>query len=747
MRILTILSIAALLFAPPLSAETPDHVSPSRPRIGLVLGGGGAKGAAHLGVLRVLDEMHIPIDCVAGTSMGALVGATFAAGVPPKEIESQVLAVDWARTVGGTGGRDLMPIKRKLERKPTTNNFDLGIKNGGLQGSGGFINTQNIDELLRSLVAGARYVDDFDSLPIPFRAVATDMVSGDMVVLSQGDLSVAMRASMSVPGAFSPVVVGDLVLADGGQMRNVPVDIARQLCGDVIIAVSLATPQPTAADLSSSLALAARSLDVMIAANSRAQLATLTDRDVSIVVQMGDIGSGSFERVPDAIPLGREAALEKSEALARYSVSPEEYDAWRARINRNYHQPVQVAGVDVTGLERVNPEYVEQAIQATRAGSEVTPDAISADTSRIFALGDFSEVGYTMTDTTTSPRVEFHPIEKAWGPNYIDFDLGLSLADGDSTVFVLRAEHRRVWINSLGGEWHNIAQIGTDLELQTGLYQPLDAHQRYFVEPFLHVDRFYEDVYDRDEQVAKYNFTESYGQIDFGVNLGTHTQLRAGLRQSWNKVDLETGTPGLLPKYPSGQESDILLQAKYDTRNVVGLSSRGSLLVARHLSSGSWLGGEESYGMTEALAASVLPFGGDVISVFGAGGMNTGGQLPPYRRYRVGGIHSFPGLHRQQLRGDSYWLAGTGYRWKLADIQTVFDQALYAGLRLTMANVSGRIDDEDDELLAGIAVNLSGRTPIGPFIVSLATVDNDYWALQLALGAPIREGSIVDEIW
>ena len=276
-----------------LRTDRPANIATA---IGLVLGGGGAKGAAHIGVLRVLEEMNIPVDCVAGTSMGALVGATYAAGVPPELIESQVLAVDWAATVGGQGDRDRMSIRRKLESRPYTNNLDLGIKNGTIMGSGGLLNTQSIDNLLRTLVAGARNIDDFDDLPIPFRAVATDMVAGEMVVLGDGDLSVAMRASMAVPGAFTPVILDDKVLADGGQMRNLPVDIARDLCGDVIIAVSLATPPPTAADLSSGLALAGRSIDVMIEANSRAQLATLTERDVSIVVQMGDIGSGSFEQ-------------------------------------------------------------------------------------------------------------------------------------------------------------------------------------------------------------------------------------------------------------------------------------------------------------------------------------------------------------------------------------------------------------------------------------------------------------------
>ncbi|MDH4023230.1 MAG: patatin-like phospholipase family protein [Gammaproteobacteria bacterium] len=238
--------------------------------------GGGAKGAAHIGVLRVLDEMHIPVDCVTGTSMGALVGGTFASGMPPEEIEKTVLGINWSRTVGSEGLRDRTPIHRKLGGIAYTNSLDVGLQGGRLKVPGGLLKTQDIEDVIRALVADARYTKDFDDLPIPFRAVA-------------------MRASMAVPGAFSPVVIGDQVLSDGGIMRNLPVDIARSLCADAVIAVSLASPPPRLLDLTEATSLPGRSLDVMIDANQKAQIATLTEEDVSIVVPMGDIGSADFK--------------------------------------------------------------------------------------------------------------------------------------------------------------------------------------------------------------------------------------------------------------------------------------------------------------------------------------------------------------------------------------------------------------------------------------------------------------------
>ncbi|RPH92676.1 MAG: patatin, partial [Lysobacterales bacterium] len=242
----TALCCAVVLSAPAQAATVADGGETARPRIGLVLGGGGAKGAAHIGVLRVLDELHVPVDCVAGTSMGALIGGTFASGMPAEEIERATAGIDWSRTVGGAGMRDRTPIERKLAGTTYTNTLEFGLQGGKVVLPGGLLKTQDIEDVIRDLINDARFQRDFDNLPIPFRAVATDMVSGEMVVLDSGDLSVAMRASMAIPGAFSPVVIGDQVLSDGGMVRNLPVDIARELCADVVIAVWMTTPPPTA---------------------------------------------------------------------------------------------------------------------------------------------------------------------------------------------------------------------------------------------------------------------------------------------------------------------------------------------------------------------------------------------------------------------------------------------------------------------------------------------------------------------
>lgn len=721
------------------------HPAPERPRIGLVLGGGGAKGIAHVGVIRVLDELRIPIDCVAGTSMGALIGATFAGGMPPEEIERQTLAIDWAETVGGKGKREEILIHRKLTRRNYTNSLEFGIKDGAIASSGGLLETQDIDDVIRGLVAAARFQRDFDELPIPFRAIATDMVTGDMVVLDSGDISVAMRASMALPGVFSPVVTGDQVLSDGGQMRNLPVDIARDLCADVVIAVWLSSPLPEPEDLASAISLLERSIAVMINANENAQIATLTERDVGIDVPMGDITTGDFQRAPETVVLGRAAAEAVADQLRRYSVPEDEYLAWRESISDPGADTMRLADVRVVGLERVNQDYVTARLHNAKPGAAVTTEQINEDTNRIYALGDFERVDYRFTGPPEARVLEIRPEEKSWGPNFVRGDVGLTGESAGNLMAILRVDHERAWLNSRGGKWHNALQLGRQTLLTTDFYQPFDIRQRFFIQPILMYDNTLQDVYIDGEREARYFLRETYGEIDLGLNIDTRAQLRTGARLGWIDVRHDIGG-SLLPDLDDERESIYLVSGIYDTRDNVGLPIQGAYISARYENSGSWLGGEQNYSIAEGILTRSFALRGDTINIIAAGGSKLSGRLPSTQDFLIGGIRSFPGLRVNQLRGDSYWLAAAKYRWKIADIQSLFGQSLYAGLRLQAGRVGGRRDQITDGTLYGISGSLSGRTPVGALLLSLGYVDNDSWALQFAIGAPIPEGSAVDEI-
>src|SRR6187399_1217682 len=527
-----------------MAAEAP-HVG-GRPRVGLVLAGGGAKGGAHVGVLKVLEELHVPVDCIAGTSMGALIGGGYAAGIPAEDLEKFLVNINWKKVVGSQGRRDLEPIEQKRSGPTYSNDFEFGLTPNGLATPSGLINTSNIEDLLRVYVARARLETDFNKLPIPFRAVATDMVSSKMVVLDSGDLATAMRASMAIPGGFAPVVMDKMILSDGGLVRNIPVDIARNLCADQVIVVNLVEPDANPMKLQGATQLLSRAMDVMIIANEELQLSSLKPGDVRIDVIMGDITTADFERVPETVPLGIEAARRMSAELSKYSVPEAQYGAWRTSVTQSQKMEGQLAAVRYEGLKRVNPDYLAQR-QKVQPGDPLDIVTISEEAQRISALQDFESVSYRLDGDRGSPTLTWLPHEKRIGPDYLRLDLGAYASREGDVTFALYGRHVRTWVNSLGAQWFNELQLGGETLLTTGFYQPLDTAHRFFVEPRFNFSRSLEDVFRDDERVSRYEFKDTLGELNFGANVGRYGQARVGYLYDERKISVDIGST-LMPE-------------------------------------------------------------------------------------------------------------------------------------------------------------------------------------------------------
>jgi NTE family protein len=300
----------------------------ARPRVGLVLGGGGARGIAHVGVIKVLEDNHIPVDCVIGTSVGSLVGAAYASGRTTDDMRNRIETADWARMFYGQAPRQSFPFRRKQDDALSMLGVELGLGDDGeLKIPFAAISTQAIEYFLRSLTYGAT-VQNFDKLPIPYRAVATDFVTGEMVVLKDGDLVTAMRASMAVPGIFPAVPAGGRTLVDGGLVRNLPVDVARQLCADVVIAVDVGAPPLGMNEIKNILSVGDQYTRLMMIQNVRPQVTNLSAKDVLIVPEFGALGSTDFDRGAEIEPVGEAAAKKMLPQLKKYAVSPAEYEAW-----------------------------------------------------------------------------------------------------------------------------------------------------------------------------------------------------------------------------------------------------------------------------------------------------------------------------------------------------------------------------------------------------------------------------------
>jgi NTE family protein len=725
----------------------PEPAVTGRPRVGLVLAGGGAKGGAHIGVLKVLEEMHIPIDCIAGTSMGALVGGGYASGIPAAGLEKFVVGIDWKSVVGGVGRRDLQTIEQKRAGVTYSNDLEMGLRDKRVLLPGGIVNTSSIENLLRTYVAHSRAQADFDKLPIPYRAVATDMVSGKMVVLDRGDLATAMRASMAIPGAFAPVVTDDYILSDGGMVRNIPVDIARNLCADVVIVVNLVEEELKREQLQTATQLVLRSSDVGIMANENLQLESLTERDVRIDVMMGDITTADFERIPDTIPLGEKAARAMAGKLAALAVPPDQYLAWRNGVTAGQNIEARIAKVEYRGLERVNPDYVEQRAEL-HAGDTVDTAKISAEATRMSAMQDFESVEYRLTGDPGNPTLEWWPKEKSYGPNYLKFDIGLYGSEGGDLGFVVYGKHTRTWLNSLGAEWRNEVQLGYFNNVSTSLYQPLDIAQRFFVEPQAFWTRSWEDVFFDNERLARYKFSDWGGRVDVGANLSDDAQIRVGYLYTQRKADVETGSP-ILPE-TKRNDAGLTVTATYDSRDTPFNPTRGVAAALEYAYIDDSLGADFNWERLELGVGLALPVRSDVVWLKLAGGTDLNSALPPDRYFMLGGPGSFPGYELGELRLTDYWTASGSYLWKIKDLMRLRGQALYAGLRLEAGQTFGRLEStvlpgfDQDGLVYGGSLYLTGRTQIGPLTVGLGMTSTDSWSLWIAVGRPVGNGTILE---
>jgi NTE family protein len=707
--------------------------------VALALAGGGARGGAHIGVLKVLEDLHIPVDCIAGTSMGALVGGGYASGMPASEIESFVRHVDWKAVVAGVGSRAYEPVEQK-RFNDASGSFEFGLKGGRILPPSGLIASSRIENVLRSYVAKARTVGDFDQLPIPYRAVATDMLTGKMVVLDHGDIATAMRASMAIPGAFAPVVTDQYVMSDGFVVRNLPIDVARSLCGDVVIAVYLVKPTVTRQQLIGPASLISRSQDVMSEANEQVQLRTLTDRDVRIDVDVGDIGASDFEHTADAIPRGEKAARAMAGRLAGLSVSAQEYAAWRSQVTVNQNLRIRIADVQFVGLKRVNPDYL-RTLTSVHAGDTVDVTAISRDAARMAALDDLDSVGYRLSGDPNNPVLVWEPREKQIGPNYLRPSGGLYASGGGDLRVDLEVQYLRRWLNAYGGQWRNRLGIGTTTLAQTSLYQPLETAQTFFVEPILAAGRSLEDIYNDYSRVARYFFVDAGGGFDVGVNLGTSSQIRVGYVADRRRTEVDTGVSLL----PTGSFTDAGLRATafYDSRDSAAFATEGTAAEVRYLKSTSALGATRDWERIEAAVRQVIHAGTTTLWLTAAGGSDLGSTLPADRAFSLGGPQSFPGYDQGVVRARRYWTLKGDALWRVADILPIANQALYGGVGLQGGRVADRVDPVPNGALYGISGYIGGRTPIGTVTIGIGKATNA-WAGWITLGTPVGTGSILD---
>ncbi|MDH3861917.1 MAG: patatin-like phospholipase family protein, partial [Gammaproteobacteria bacterium] len=467
-------------------AKAASGQSDDRLRVGLVLGGGGARGAAHIGVLKELERMRIPVDAIAGTSMGAIVGGLYATGMSAEELEELVGSLDWAGALIDKPDRDDLSFRRKQDDADFPINFELGVRGTELVLPKGVIQGQELDLLLRELTLRVSHIEDFDELPIPLRVIASDIERGEAWVMKKGDLARSIRASMSVPAVFAPVRIGDRLLVDGGIVGNLPVDVMQEMGVDIIIAVDVEFPLYGPEDLESVLTISEQMLTILIRKETLRQIERLGDRDVLIRPELGLYASSNFSDILSTIDPGVTAAQEQSTKLEDIGLSQDAWEEHLAERRKPVEPASHLAFVRVVHDGKLAPAVLESKLSVA-AGDAIDPALLALNADRLYGLQLYEQVSYKLVQEDVGTGVEYRARTKSWGPNFLQF--GVSLEDDfeGSTAFNLGARLTRAGLNRLGAEWRNDFKLGTDPGIYSEFYQPLSFDSRLFVAPHINL--------------------------------------------------------------------------------------------------------------------------------------------------------------------------------------------------------------------------------------------------------------------
>jgi NTE family protein len=725
------IALIGLTMPLPAQASEPQEASQSsRPKIGLVLGGGGARGAAHVGVLRVLEELHIPIDYIAGNSMGAIVGGLYAEGMTPDQIEHELETIDWDDVFTDAPPRPDRSFRRKRDDDTYAVQARLGFSEGKMKFPFAFVQGQKFDLQLSRLTLPAAKIQDFNKLPIPFHAVATDIETGRAVVLQSGDLALAIRASMAVPGAFAPVEIDGKLLVDGLVSNNVPVDVVRAMGADIVIVVDVGSGLFKRDEIKGVLDVVAQLSNILSDRNVEQQLATLKPADILIRPALGKMSAGDFNLAREGIGKGELAARAAIPELKKLSVDAATYQQYLARTEGRPKQPV-IDFVRLDNQSHIGDDTILSRI-TLKPGQLLDTARLEAEISQVYGLDVFETVRYEVVEEDGRTGVVLHAKEKAWGPDYLQFGIELSSNFAGDAAYNLGVLYTKTAINDRNGEIRLALQFGQDATLGAGWYQPIDAASLYFfnVGAFLNRERF--NVYSDDNLTSEYGIYSTGVDLAVGRNFGTWGEGRIGYRMAFGKADVTVGDPTL-------EDYDFRLGTLHgrlflDTLDSVNFPTRGNKGKVELIAARKSLGSDSTYNQVLLSFSQAFSWGRN--NVVGAFSLNTTqhDNAPLESKFCMGGFLHLSGYQPCQLVGQNSGIFDAVYYRRIVDLKLL---PVYAGGSLEYGNVWQTRDDiaVNNGLFNG-SLFLGADTPIGPVYVGAGYAEGGRYSGFLYLGSP-----------
>lgn len=723
--------LACVAAATLLCLTDPAAAQASRPKVGLVLGGGGARGAAHIGVLEVLERLRVPVDCVAGTSMGALVAGAWAAGLSPEQMRAELDKADWNDMFQDSSDYADLSLRNKRLAQRFLPGSETGLTPGGAVTPPGVVLGQKIKLFFNQLVRADRGEPQLDELPLPVSIVATDIGTGERVVYRDGSLTLAMRASMSVPALLAPLEYRGRKLVDGGLVDNLPVREVRERCGaEVVIAVNVGSPPLPAESISGLLTVTAQMVALLTEQNVVQSLASLGPRDVLIKPALEGVTAADFGLHRLAAERGRAAAESVAQQLQALGVDEPTWAAWRQRMAVREAEVPRIDEVQVSGLLRVDDALLRGQIEQRRDAAFDLP-TLMRDLSRAFGEGHYQSLDYAVQRIGGRQVLRVLPVEKGWGPDYLRLGVQLESNLSQGSSYLLRAGIQRTWLNRLGGELLVTGEIGSSSGVAVEFHQPLESSQRWFADLRAGYQRERVDYWFIERRLAEYRSIGQRLDLTAGINLPRLGQLRAGWRKLKARNELQTGLD-LFSAFPERNGDGALVALEMDRLDRLYFPRSGWAAQAQWFRSD-----EQDYQRLFTDLRAVTSVGQTVLAARGSWTGSLQGLLPLSEAGRLGGFLNMTAFAPGQLIGDD-----VAYLHARAErIIGRLPLGLRGDMRLGFALEAGRVAvpyavQKRNGWLGSAALYLGGETPIGSVYIGLGRGSGGALNAYLFIGTP-----------
>jgi NTE family protein len=709
----------------PAAAETKTAPRP-RPKIGVALEGGGAMGLAHIGVLKWFEEHHIPVDYVAGTSMGGLVGGFYATGMNPEEMETLIKGMHWRKILSDRTPYEDLSFRRKEDQRAYPNSLIFGLRHG-LSIPAGLTAGHQIGLIIDRVTLPYGELPSFDVLPVPFRCVATDLVSGKPYVFKDGSLAVALRATMSIPGAFSPVNEGEAVFVDGGLVNNLPTDVVRQMGADIVIAVHLETAPAEAKDIRSIFSVLEQSVRVVVAEN---EVRGLARADAVVSVPLAEFSTIEYQKSEPIMQKGYEAAKDRAPLLAAFALDDSDWQEYlRERTARKQRETPVPQFIKVQGTDAHGATDVARYLKSFQ-GKPLNPQRLDQVLTQLTGMGRYSSAGYRLTEENGQTGLLVQVVEKSDAPPMFQPAFEVDGSQSGNVDFTMGTRFTFMDVAGFRSEWRTDLLLGNTYGIQTELYRPFAAESRWFFAPHADASDTTFPIYAKNDPLADYRIYRINIGGDLGYSFGRFSELRVGYEVGSLNTKLRLGTPQI--PAVEGRVGQTRVRYLLDHTDDPVIPRRGFSAESNF----RWF--DDSPGANGGFPSMDLKLGyfqpiTRSASLFAEseGGTTFGWTNTGIPQFFLGGPLRLGAYGQNEFHGNQYYLFRAGYLHDLLTLPPFVGKKVYfvgAYEFGKMYGVTNATDFPND-----VAAGLLAETALGPFFIGGSVGDSGHrkWFFQL----------------